>query len=269
MTEYITQEQSELLAKKHAREVYKSEGVYDAMTVPLAALPALCNAAIQHYKDSQPKPASVEVMTWNQMSQSADFLNGLPMRHVPAAALMTIEIKELRRAITQQAEALAQALAENSNLNSELTAALKNWGHMQQDRDECKEATILANQRFKTAEAKLATLQYDGELPPLPESSWSTSTSFDYWNKNAMQDYARQAIANDRAKWVLQLPEHATPQMQIAGAGVKIDMTGVDAEPGTVGWLTAARVWMVMHRAALAAAPSPKEGLKIPYESIT
>lgn len=48
---------------------------------------------------------------------------------------------------------------------------------------------------------------------------------------------------------VAQLPEHATPQMQQAGAEVEIDMRGVTAKPGTVGWLTASRVWMTMHKA--------------------
>ena len=40
---------------------------------------------------------------------------------------------------------------------------------------------------------------------------------------------------------------HASPAMQIAGGSVEIDMAGVDAKPGTVGWLTAARVWRAMY----------------------
>lgn len=44
----------------------------------------------------------------------------------------------------------------------------------------------------------------------------------------------------------MQIQEHPSPNMQLAGAKVKIDMTGVDAEPGTVGWLTASKVWTEM-----------------------
>jgi methyl coenzyme M reductase beta subunit len=145
MTEYITKEQAELLAKKHAREVYKSEGVYDAMTVPLAALPALCNAAIQHYKDSQPKPASVE-----EIMGLADKYRDLTVGHGTAKARA-----ELHQAITQQAEALAQALDEADD-----------WHHANNMR---KKAEAERDQ----LRAQLAALQYNGELPepiwmPLP-----------------------------------------------------------------------------------------------------
>ena len=160
----------------------------------------------------QPKPASVEA--------NYDEVICPKCVHQFGAIPVNVQTK-----LTQQAEALAQALAENSNLNSELTAALKNWGHMQQDRDECKEATILANQRFKTAEAKLAALQYDGELPePVGyqyqntiTGAWCNFTDKSHYEANAhvttltlreiyTADQVRQAIA--KAKQVP--PEWAT-----------------------------------------------------------
>lgn len=46
-------------------------------------------------------------------------------------------------------------------------------------------------------------------------------------------------------------PIHASALMQIAGAAVLIDDTGVVKDPGTVGWLTAARVWSAMEKVRL------------------
>jgi hypothetical protein len=43
--------------------------------------------------------------------------------------------------------------------------------------------------------------------------------------------------------------EHPTPQMQLAGGAIALDYTGVDTPTNTVGWLTAARVWIAMENA--------------------
>ena len=45
-----------------------------------------------------------------------------------------------------------------------------------------------------------------------------------------------------------------TPEMQIAGGAILIDDTGIETKPGTVGWLTATRVYLAMQ----AAAPKPE-----------
>jgi hypothetical protein len=264
MTTYITQEQAVALAKEAGALIE------NWLTCPpklglLYLTPeqahATCNAAIQHYKDSQPKPASVE-----EIMELAD-------RYSHARDMQNVDVDEYRlelsQAITQQAEALAQALAENSNLNSELTAALENWGHMQ---EECKKlrTQMLVDTKYTLPEPVGYRIKVHGSVNTFvvrqdvaDERAYKLIEQF---GANAVtvdavhtSDQVRQAIA--KAKQVPQLPEHATPQMQIAGASVKIDMTGVDAEPGTIGWLTAARVWMTMYRAALAAAPDPKEAL--------
>lgn len=205
MTTYITQEQALKLAKKlHAATKTDYQ--------------AYANAVIQHYKDSQPE--SYNMMSWNagfaearridknkeldriaQDSQpkpaSVEEIMELADRYSHARDMLNVDVDEYRlelsQAITQQAEALAQALTENSNLNSELTAALENWGHMQ---EECKKLRTqlavdikytIAMQRaieihcdgkpvpFAVADQcphhaemlnkNLAALQYNGELP--------------------------------------------------------------------------------------------------------
>jgi hypothetical protein len=81
----------------------------------------------------QPKPASVGGFE-HLLRIYGDTRILAKIGRVPASEIQE-SFNDVVKEFTQQAEALAQALAENSNLNSELTAALENWGHMQ---EECK-----------------------------------------------------------------------------------------------------------------------------------
>ena len=60
------------------------------------------------------------------------------------------------------------------------------------------------------------------------------------------RDADKQTAINAELLEALKDMSHASPAMQIAGGSVEIDMAGVDAKPGTIGWLTAARVWRAM-----------------------
>jgi len=96
MSEYITQEQAVALANTAGFPITECHWG--------AEIARLCNAAIQLYKDSQ--PASVE--------EIMDLVHGMDDTFASAV--------EIRAAITQQAEALAQALAEVDRLKYEVDA---------------------------------------------------------------------------------------------------------------------------------------------------
>lgn len=72
------------------------------------------------------------------------------------------------------------------------------------------------------------------------------------WEAALLQSTADH-IAEQR-KLVAAMPvvqlTHPTADMQIAGGAVELDYTGVQTAPNTVGWLTAARVWLAMERAS-------------------
>lgn len=56
-------------------------------------------------------------------------------------------------------------------------------------------------------------------------------------------------LSTARPQPMLEPMSHPTASMQAAGGAVELDYTGVDADPDTVGWLTASRVWTAMENA--------------------
>ena len=135
--EYITQEQAVALSK-----------TIDWTFHPTHAT-ELCNAAIQHYKDSLPKPTGVEE------------IEVLIEAYKQCTAPSSSERYVLIQTITQQAEALAQALAEVERLKrekSELEAPPFS-----------EEACEILHSENRKLRAQLAALNdpviYDGELP--------------------------------------------------------------------------------------------------------
>jgi hypothetical protein len=204
------------------------------------------------HKDSQPKPASAEeIIGLADKYWALAYAEGKEGRnHDTPDGQGQATLSALRQAITQQAEALAQALAEVERIT--------------QDRDEWKEATVLANQRFKTAEAKLAALQYDGELPEPHDYIWNPDGTLNVGQERCVAsqagpckgwevypiytaDQVRQAIA--KAKQVPQgwrlVPVEPTQAMNDAGDAVR---------HGRVGSF-------VIYGQMIAAAPSPKDAL--------
>jgi hypothetical protein len=139
MTEYITQEQALAFAMKHGDVVAEKNGRKD-FCFDDYGVRDICNAAIQAYIDSQPE--SYNMMSWNagfaeakrldknkeldriaRDSQpkpaSVEEIMGLVVAH-ESAAINSDENPSgllhsrtlIKNAITQQAQALAQALAQ-------------------------------------------------------------------------------------------------------------------------------------------------------------
>lgn len=132
---------------------------------------------------TQPKPASVEEILVALKEEVGHDHNQ------ETIALLT----KAGQAITQQTESLAQAQAEINLWKSKHKCAVALLGEALQESTNEHEA----NNKLS---AQLAALQYDGELPPLPAPDGfdllSRKTAF---HDRTLQDYARQAIANDRA----------------------------------------------------------------------
>ena len=148
-TEYITQEQALKLAKK-LRTASKTD------------YQAYANAAIQHYIDSQPKPTGVEE------------IEVLIEAYKQCTAPSSSERYVLIQAITQQAEALAQALAEVERLRS-AKETLTHLGYTNEGGQLWK-PPIGKKPDFDLVDqlrAQLAALQFEGELPE--PFMWSNS----------------------------------------------------------------------------------------------
>lgn len=101
MTEHITQEQAWELATPLFSPTL-------CQTIGSMYFAKFANTAIQHYKDSQPKPASVEEIM-GLVDRLLEPEEGCPSRLETLAATT----------LAQQAEALAQALAEVERLKLE------------------------------------------------------------------------------------------------------------------------------------------------------
>jgi hypothetical protein len=181
MTEYITQEKAWGLA------INKCEKLYDnKLHITTKQIGAICNAAIQHYKDSQPKTATT-------VREQESYRQGVA------------DGKALTEAITQQAEALAQALAEVERLKL-TTCACRSDGGVNTEQCEVHAAwkdTLHEQGDYRRERdqlrAQLSALQFDGELPPLPDFQFANENGALY-GRVSMEYYARQAIANDRLK---------------------------------------------------------------------
>ena len=260
MTEYITQEQANEIALKIFNQK-KAERKPPTNH-------EICNAAIQHHIDSQPESASVEaIMGFARAVILSD-----------STSEYDASMTTLRQAITQQAEALAQALAEAETDRFIADLANDTNARLVKERDQLRK--------------QLATLPFDGELPPLPDFQFANENgalygrvSMEHYARQAiakafaafkcgetlpplpgdglntingydaedMQAYARQAIANDRAKQVpwgwKPVPVEPTLNMQSIGDAVWVDSARVSDCIGT----------KTIYNAMLAAAPDPKE----------
>jgi len=189
------------------------------------------------HKDSQPKPASVEgIKSWIARCHADGDLS--------ATDAMQAVITEQCQAITQQAEALAQALAEVERLR---TVNADQYGALDLASRECTELRAQL----------MVALQYDGELPPLQQPYdllWDDDLR---WDESEVKDYARQAIANDRAKRV--------PQYLCNGMRFKVAVRNGEAMlpclPDELNGRWVAFVAAEDDCHLLAAAPSPKETL--------
>jgi len=200
---YITQEEAVDFFLNHT-----APGIYHEIDPGEAAV--VLNAAIQQYIDSQPKPGSVGLIEV-PAAEANDYSRILTV-------LGMEEEGDPVQAITQQAEALAQALAEVERLKG-----------------------IESNEYTETMalRAQLAALQYDGELP---EPTIMAQNVFGFSIYGYTADQVRQAIANDRAKRV--------PQC-VCGENT---LGVVHRNDGPCYWPTDPHIAI----AAFAAAPDPK-----------
>lgn len=83
----------------------------------------------------------------------------------PERVIELIEaLKVAKEKATLEAEILAGAIDQANTLIAQRDALQAKLEEVTQDREEWKEATILANQRFKTAEAKLSEAQIEIEV---------------------------------------------------------------------------------------------------------
>jgi hypothetical protein len=153
MSEHITQEQAVALAMKRGDVLADRNGRKD-FCFDDYGVHALCNAAIQHYKDSQPRPASVcEIMELVGDYWDAAYKEGTESRiHDTPLGDAQFILTAICQAVIRQAEALAQALAEVKRLKT-------------------------ACDKFSESEL-LAALQYGGELPE-PDGYANPSFGFD------------------------------------------------------------------------------------------
>ena len=94
------------------------------------------------------------IKTWEEREQ----LDIEPIR-LPEECYMQDEIDELREALKAAQEERRSAILLGAEIERNYMALTTERDALVIDRDEWKEATILANQRFKTAEAKLSGAQ--------------------------------------------------------------------------------------------------------------
>jgi hypothetical protein len=239
----------------------------------LGAKQKLKETFMTEHKDSQPKPASVEEILGLMYAYAKAIIMGEHSTIDPAHAR-----SNLRQAITQQAEALAQALAEVERLklesahwhpeNDELRAQVNRLGELitlQHNAGEELAAQCLEDQKeIDQLRTQLAALQYDGELPePLIPASSLINEANGIHGRLYTADQVRQAIANDRAKRVPQgyklVPVESTTAMENATIDLDAFKLG-DISP--MGFrISPQQLFRECYKRMIAAAPSPKDGL--------